>query len=181
MEKKFTPEEAKAWMESRVWAKGLELEADASINAVEFAQQYAANIELWDKLFAWIKDTDLMSLEAGKYELVPGRLWINIQIYTPKSAADTRIENHDKFIDLQYTYEGDELMGVADKVVPNTEYDPVKDRTFYKAEGPVEFTESKPSRFFLYFPCDLHQPSVRPDAAYSGINRKVVGKIEYAK
>lgn len=57
--KRYTEEEARAWMESRVWANGLELKADDTIDAVEFAEQYSANPELWDALFAWLKNTDL--------------------------------------------------------------------------------------------------------------------------
>ncbi|MDE5871339.1 MAG: YhcH/YjgK/YiaL family protein, partial [Muribaculaceae bacterium] len=116
--KKFTKEEAQAWVDSRAWAKGLDLKADATIDAVEFAEQYAANPELWDALFAWIKDTDLNTVAAGKHDIVPGRLWVNILEYTPKSAEDTKIESHENFIDLQYTFVGDELMGLAGHVIP---------------------------------------------------------------
>ena len=42
-DKKFTPAEAKAWVDSREWANGWDVNADASVNAVEFATQYAAN------------------------------------------------------------------------------------------------------------------------------------------
>ncbi|MDE6066141.1 MAG: DUF386 domain-containing protein, partial [Duncaniella sp.] len=66
-DQKFTPEEAKAWVDSREWANGWNVNADASVNAVEFATQYAANKELWDKLFAFLRDTDLNALPAGKH------------------------------------------------------------------------------------------------------------------
>lgn len=178
--KKFSPEEAKAWVESREWANGLELKADESINAVEFAEQYAANKELWDKLFAWLKETDLSKIEAGKYVIVPERLWINLLEYTPKDAANTKIESHENFIDLQYTFVGDELMGLAGKVTPTGPYDPVKDKTNYTTEEEIVYSPADAGRFFLYFPCDMHQPSVRANEN-AGQSRKVVGKIEYAK
>ncbi len=179
-DKVFTPAEAKAWVESRVWANGWAADADASIDAVEFATQYAANKELWDKMFSFLATTDLNTLPAGKHVVEEGRLWFNVLEYTPKSAEDTKIESHRDFIDLQYTFEGEELMGVASQVTPTGDYDPVKDRTNYVTSEPIVYSPASPDRFFLYFPRDMHQPSVRAtDPAVP--SRKVVGKIEYKK
>ena len=44
--KKYTPAEAQAWVESREWANGWNINTDSTVNAVEFANQYAANKEL---------------------------------------------------------------------------------------------------------------------------------------
>lgn len=178
--KSFSQAEALAWMDSREWANGIELVADPTINAVEFAEQYAANKELWDALFAFIRDTDLNELKAGKYPIIDGRVWVNILEYTPKDAAGTKIESHKNFIDLQYTFEGKELMGLAGNVTPTGEYDPVKDKTNYTTDEEIFYVPADAGRFFLYFPCDMHQPSVAAsDPAVP--SRKVVGKIEYAK
>lgn len=180
-ENAITPAEAREWVKSREWANGCNLIADETIDAVEFATQYRRNKELWDKLFKFLGETDPTTLEVGKIEIVPGRLWINVPAaYTPKSAEETRTENHRKFIDLQYTFEGDELYGLADpdKVTPTMEYDPVKDRTFYTLDAPASYVPAGADRFFLYFPKDLHQPSVRT-SENPGLSRKLVGKIEY--
>lgn len=177
----FTPAEAKAWVESRVWANGWDANPDATTDPVEFAAQYAAAPELWNALFKFLAETDLKTLPAGKHEIIPGRVWVNLLEYTPKDEANTKIENHDKFIDLQYLIEGDELMGLADKVTPTGAYDPVKDRTNYTADSPVDYVPAGPDRFFLYFPKDMHQPSVAADPAHAVPSRKVVGKIEYQK
>ena len=112
--------------------------------------------------------------------LEEGRLWINVLEYTTKSAEDTKIESHRNFIDLQYTYEGNELMGVASTVIPTNEYDPVEDRTNYRSDDPIAYSPASPDVFFLYFPKDMHQPSVR-SIDNPGVSRKIVGKIEYAK
>lgn len=172
--------QARAWVDGRQWANGCKLTADESIDAVEFATQYRRNPELWDKLFAFLATADLPGLEPGKIELVPGRLWINVLQYTPKDSANTKIEAHRKFIDLQYTYEGNELMGVASEVTPINEYDPVKDRINYATTEPIVYSKADPGRFFLYFPKDMHQPSVKGDGP-AVPSRKLVGKIEYAQ
>lgn len=176
--KTFTPAEAKAWIATREWANGWDVNADETIDAVEFATQYAENKELWDKMFAFLAKTDLNTLPAGKHVVEDGRLWFNVLEYTPKSAEDTKIESHKDFIDLQYTFVGEELMGVAHHVTPTGDYDPVKDRTNYTTDEPIDYVPAAADRFFLYFPKDMHQPSVRAtDPAVP--SRKVVGKIEY--
>ncbi len=176
----ITREEAQKWVDSRAWANGWNVNADKSIDAVEFVTQYERNKPLWDKLFKYLAETDPMTLEPGKVVLEEGRLWINVLEYTPKSAAETKTESHEKFIDLQYTYEGNEVMGLAHKVTPVTEYDPVKDRTFYAIEGDVDYTPATPDRFFLYFPKDMHQPSVKGEGD-AVTSHKLVAKIEYAR
>ena len=176
----ITKEEALKWVESREWANGWNAIADETINAVEFARQYEANKPLWDKLFKFLADTDLSSLEAGKIVLEDGRLWLNILEYTPKSSENTKIESHKNFIDLQYTFVGNELMGLAHHVIPTGEYDPDKDKINYKTDEPIDYVPADPKRFFLYFPSDMHQPSVR-SMENPGVSRKVVGKIEYVK
>lgn len=175
---KFTPEEAQAWVDSRAWANGWKVNADKSIDAVEFATQYARNREIWDKLFSFLAETDPTTLEAGKIVLVPDRLWINVLEYTPKDAENTKIEAHRNFIDLQYTFEGNEIMGVAGEVTPINDYDPVKDRTNYATTEPIEYSPASPDLFFLYFPRDMHQPSVKGEGE-AVPSRKIVGKIEY--
>lgn len=175
----MTPAEAQEWVASRCWANGWNVNADASIDAVEFATQYAKNKELWDALFAFLASHKPEELPAGKTVIIPERLWINVLEYTPKSAADTKIEAHKNFIDLQYTFEGKELMGVAGKVEPINDYDPVKDRTNYRTDEPIAYVPAAADRFFLYFPKDMHQPSVT--AVEPAVpSRKIVGKIEYA-
>lgn len=124
----ITADEARKWVESRAWANGWNAVADETIDAVEFATQYEANKPLWDKHFKFLAETDPKTLQPGKIVLEEGRLWLNILEYTPKSAEDTKIESHENFIDLQYTYEGNEIMGLAHHVIPTGDYDPVKTR-----------------------------------------------------
>lgn len=176
----ITKEEARKWVESREWANGWNAVADDSIDAVEFMRQYKANKPLWDKLFKFLADTDPNSLEAGKIVLEDGRLWLNILEYIPKSAEDTKIESHKNFIDLQYTFVGNEIMGLAHNVTPSSPYDPVKDKTNYTTCEPIDYVPADSNRFFLYFPADMHQPSVR-SKENPGLSRKIVGKIEFAK
>ncbi len=177
---KMTEAQAREWVESRQWANGWTVAPDATVNNVEFATQYAKNKDLWDKLLQFIATTDLRTLEPGKVVLVPGRLWINVMAYTPKTAEETPAEVHRKYIDLQYTFEGNERMGLVKKVVPTGDYNSEKDVQKFTPAEPVSYVPAAPDRFFLYFPSDIHQPSVAA-VDNPGLSRKIVGKIEYAE
>ncbi len=176
--KSISPDEARKWVETREWANGWNVNADASVDAVEFYNQYHANRELWDALFAFLRDADTKTLEAGKHNIIDGKVWVNVLEYTPKDAEHTKIESHRNFIDLQWTFEGEELMGLAGNVTPTGEYDPVKDKTNYTTDEEIAYSPAPADRFFLYFPKDMHQPSVAASEPAKP-SRKVVGKIEY--
>lgn len=177
----ITESEAKKWIASGEWANGWTVKPDESIDAVEFFTQYHKNKTLWDKLFAFLAKTDPNTLEPGKIVLEDGKLWINVLEYTPKDSANTKIEAHRNFIDLQYTYQGNEIMGVAKgEVTPTNDYDPVKDKQNFSTKEEIEYVPASADLFFLYFPKDMHQPSVK-SIDVPGVSRKIVGKIEYAK
>lgn len=168
------------WLSGREWAQGWSVNPDDSVDAQEWHNQYEKNKELWDKLFEFLASNDLYALEPGKIELVPGRLWINVMAYTPKSASDTKAECHRRYIDLQYTFEGNEYMLMPHDYTDEEPYNEVKDVTKFKAGETAEISKAEPERFYLYFPKDIHQPSVA-SIENPGISRKIVGKIEYAE
>ena len=176
---KITENQAKEWMEKGEWSNGWNVMPHASVNAVEFATQYAANRELWDTLFAHLAKIDLNTIAEGKHEIVPGRLWLNVSEYTPKPATEQRIEQHQNFIDLDYTLKGNELMGLAENVTPTDEYNAVKDVIHYASDD-VKYYPTDPEHFFIFFPCDYHQPSVRAEGPVE-TSRRVIAKIEYVK
>ena len=53
----MTAAEAQEWVDSREWANGWSVNADKSIDALEFATQYRLNKPLWDKLFKFLAET----------------------------------------------------------------------------------------------------------------------------
>jgi len=153
---------------------------DASCDMAQWQSQYEKNRALWDTLFEYLAKTDISALAPGKVVIVPERLWINVMEYTPKDYDSTPAEAHKKYIDLQYTISGDELMGlVRDSVEVTLPYNEVKDVEKYRPTSAVQFTKATPDRFFLYFPSDIHQPSVASSST-PAISHKIVCKIEFA-
>lgn len=173
-----TPEVASDWIKSRKWDNGWSVSPDASVNEIEFANQYRRNPDLWDSMFAFLAGNDLENMKPGKYDIVPGRCWATISEYVPKTEDQVKIESHKKFIDLQYVVKGSEKMGLANNVTPRIEYIPEREVAFWYSDD-VSYHHAGPGSFFLFFPSDYHQPSVR-ERDEPITNRKVVVKIEYA-
>lgn len=175
----ITPESAAEWLKDGKWTNGWDVAPDASVNAVEFAIQYERNKDLWDAMFRFLADTDLKTIGVGKHDIVPGRCWAIISEYVPKTAEQMKIESHKKFIDLQYIIEGKEKMGLAKDVTPRIEYNPEREVAFWHSDN-VAYHKAGPESFFLFFPSDYHQPSVRVGNETTP-SKKVVIKIEYAE
>lgn len=171
--------DARKWMESGEWNNGWNVAVHPSVNADEFYGQYTRNKELWDTMFSYLSTLDLDSLPTGRIDLVPGRCWIKMSEYTPRAAEDVNIEQHHNFIDLQYTLRGNEKMGYAYDVTVKNEYNPKKDVAHFTSDS-VDWYMAGPEAFYLFFPTDYHQPSVRATDE-PGMSRKLVCKIEYIR
>lgn len=87
------------------------------------------------------------------------------------------IESHLRFVDLQYVLWGNEKMGLASDVEVRQAYNSKKDVAFYTSSR-IKHYSADAGSFFLFFPSDIHQPSVRGKGELVK-SRKIVIKIEY--
>ncbi len=170
--------EYKKWLEKGEWSHGLKLKLHHSVNVEEFYKQYHANTSLWEKAFNFMQ-TNLNSLEVGKYPLVEGKLIANVQEYSTKEPENARWEAHKDFIDLQYVISGKEKMGVMplSEAKNAGEYNAEKDVVFY-GENNGDIYSASPEEYFLFFTTDLHRPCIK-DTESSPV-KKVVLKIATA-
>ncbi|MCD8185638.1 MAG: YhcH/YjgK/YiaL family protein [Rikenellaceae bacterium] len=176
-QQEWTVRTAKKWAKARSWSEGWHATPHRSTDWVEFADQYARNRELWQQAFRFLNETDLAAIPLGTYSIVPDRCWATVSEYIPKSPAEANIESHRQVIDLQYTLSGEERMGLAKTPTQvKFPYNPDRDIAFYTAEK-LEYYNTSPKIFFLFFPGDIHQPSVSRQNRIS--SRKIVLKIEY--
>ena len=166
------------WFEKGEWLNGWTVTPDASINRKEFAVSYFKNKERWDKAFAFLKNSDLSTLELKKYDIDGDGLYAPVSEYLTKNENDARFEAHQKYIDIQYVISGVELMGIApismkkDVLVP---YDVTKDVEFMTVNKGDNF-KATPEKFFIFFPSDAHRPGLK-DEENSQV-RKVVVKVK---
>jgi YhcH/YjgK/YiaL family protein len=161
---KWSDEEVNAWFEKQDWLNGWQVQPDASIDKKELAIYYHKNPRHWDQAFNFLKTADLKNLPAGTQELEGKHLFVAISEYDSKEKPDTRYESHKKYIDIQYVIKGEELMGITtlDKVEVDEPYDSEKDLAFYKYEG-GDYVKATPENFMIFFPEDVHRPSIKVD------------------
>jgi YhcH/YjgK/YiaL family protein len=174
----WTEKSAKKWVKSREWSNGLSLKVSPTVNNVEFAKQYHANKEYWDKAFSFIHDKNLKELAPGKYVIDGDNVFATITEAPSKEFEKSAWESHRKYIDLQYVITGKEKIGVsplAESTVTNP-YDETKDGANYNATG--KFFVATPEEFFLFFPNDVHRPNIKVEG-FDTV-KKLVIKIRYA-
>ncbi len=152
-----------SWFEKQEWLNGWNITPDPSINKRELAAYYFKNPERWAKAFAFLKENDLSILEPRRYDLDGDNLYATISVYMTKNEEDARFEVHRKYIDIQYVITGEEQMSITplsekkEDIVP---YDPAKDIAFVTVNKTTSYVAT-PDKFFIFFPSDIHRPSVK--------------------
>lgn len=159
---KWADEEVNIWFKKKEWLQGWEVNPDASINRRKFAIEYHKNPKLWNQAFAFIKQADLNNLTEGKQELKGENLFIAVGNYLTKDKSETKYEAHKKYIDIQYVISGEEQIGLTtlDKVAFLESYNAEKDLIFYSFEG-GDYLKADPGNFLIFFPEDVHRPSIK--------------------
>ena len=156
-----TEKTALTWLKSHKWQNGLLLEVHPSVNAAVFYEQYHSNKVVWDKVFLFLKQTNLDTLSAGKHLIDGDNAYANVTEAPSKELDKAGWESHRKYIDLQYLIKGKERIDVVDieKATVIKAYDETKDAAAYAAEG-VSYTAA-PGTFFLFFPQNVHRPNIK--------------------
>ena len=175
---RWSSSELDKWFDKHEWLNGWNVAPDASINKTELAVYYFKNRERWDKAFTFLKENDLTKLEPKRYDIDGDNLYASVSEYMTKNEEDAKFEAHRKYIDIQHVINGAEQMSITplskkmEEIVP---YDPAKDVEFMTVNEASSY-EATPDKFFIFFPSDIHRPSVK-----IGENknvRKVVVKVK---
>lgn len=169
---------AKQWVKRKEWQNGSKLNVAPSVNAVEFYKQYHADPALWQKVFTYLRDTDLEKLAPGKYPIDGDKAYASVTEAPSKEMDKANWESHRNYIDLQYVIKGKEKIGVVpiNRAVVTNFYDPAKDAANYTAKGKYYIAE--PGTFYLFFPQDVHRPNIKVDG-FDTV-KKLVIKIHVA-
>lgn len=117
-----------------------------------------------EKLNAGLKylaQTDFSSMENGKDEILKDKVFAIVQDYNTKPENIAKFEAHRKYIDIQYIIKGHEKIGVAqiEGYTAIDDYDEEKDIIFFDGKA-NDFITMKEGDFAIFFPQDLHMPSV---------------------
>lgn len=130
------------------------------------------------KALQYILINDFTKMEPGKYELEGKDLFVQVSDSNADIISNKRPEVHNKYLDLQFTPNGEEIFGFAADT-GNNEVDEdlfdVKDVKFYKSVENEIFIKTNPGDFFVFFPWDVHRPACVENGPKK--IRKVVVKI----
>jgi biofilm protein TabA len=168
--------DAMKWYREGSWKKGLGIPLHSSVNVVEFRRQYLANPAVWDKAFAFLRDSARSGIAPGRHAVAGTDAYANVQLAKTRERSDANWESHRNYIDLQYVLEGKETFGLTDSAnaTVKSPYNPKSDGASYTSEKGKYYVGDK-GVFFLFFPADIHRPLIRTDGIDS--IKKVVIKI----
>jgi YhcH/YjgK/YiaL family protein len=147
------------------------------VDNIKNAQFYYSLGEKFQKAFEFLKNTDLLALDNGRYCLEGDDVFAIVQEYQTKPEAEGKFEVHRKYIDIQYIVKGEEKLGYLhlDAFIQKGDFDEEKDIVF--GEGKGVFVKAKEGNFVIFAPQDAHMPSI---AVYEPLPvKKVVIKIKY--
>lgn len=71
------------------------------IDKIENSNPYAGLSNNIAKAFAFIKETDLLSIAVGKHEIDNSDIFANVMEYDTKEESEGKLESHFKYIDIQ--------------------------------------------------------------------------------
>ncbi|AHV96985.1 YhcH/YjgK/YiaL family protein [Paenibacillus sabinae] len=128
----------------------------------------------------YLKDNreQFLSMDAGVYPIEGQQIYAQVVNLETKKKEDTRPEVHRKYIDVQFSVEGNERIGFAADTGNNAVDEDLaaeKDIIFYKqAENEMELL-MQPGQFAVFFPEDVHRPGCQNKS--QAHLRKVIVKV----
>ncbi len=144
-------------------------------------QDTLSHADLYEKVhpafaraFAFLRDPATALLEPGRYELDGDRLYVSIQNPETRPWEGADFEAHNRYIDIQYMIEGDEIMGYAPRetLTISQPYNSETDFMLYAGEG--ERLYVRQGSFVIFFPDDAHKPIVHPNGHPVHVRKAVV-------
>ena len=140
-------------------------------------EQYYSLNEKFKKAFEFLKNTDLINLDEGSYEIDGKNIYANVQSVDLKPVEEKKWEVHRKYIDIQYVITQKEKMGygiLEDFKTIIEKYDDNRDVEFLDGEK-FNFVDVNCGYFVIFYPNDVHAPMLRVDKAEK--IKKVIVKI----
>lgn len=109
--------------------------------------------------FEFLKTEDLSSLEPGEILLADG-VKVSVQFYDTQDASQLKWESHERYFDIQYVIDGEEIVQTASRsgFEISEKYNPERDITFYK-DGPLGSSVLlHGGDYVILAPEDVHKP-----------------------
>ena len=171
---------AAKWFKAGSWKQGLKLPVHESINTFEFARQYQAHPDWWNKAFAFMRDHNMDTLPPGHYVIDGENVYADITINPSTPFEEAKWHSHKKYCDIQYVIQGKEQVGVAPITGAPiiTPFNDKGDSQFYSPDMKGHYYSATPASFFIFFPSDVHRPFIKVEGA--GAVKRIRFKVRSA-
>jgi biofilm protein TabA len=146
----------------------------AQINDDSFDKAFLYIQKLQDKNSAEYKSLLNIGLdECNKIEL-DENCFVLEQAYISKNKEDCFFESHKKYIDIQYIFEGEEIMEVENisNLEVTTPYKEDLDYAKYSQSKYSSVLKIRQNELAIFFPQDAHMPCIKIDE-----NRKIIKAV----
>ena len=129
------------------------------LDHVSNAERYASLHPGFTPAAAYLRDTNLHTLSAGRHAIDGDRLFAMIVRGAGKGREGAPLETHRQYIDIQFTVKGAEVIGWrhAGSCRLGKGFDPAKDIEFYD-DQPDLWVAVPPGTLAIFFPHDAHAP-----------------------
>ena len=130
------------------------------LDTLAHAARYAGMHAGFARAFEFLATADLAALTPGRHDIDGDRIYVSIDHKDGRGEDGARLEAHHRYIDIQYTIDGDELIGwmpLARCASPDGAFDEAKDVGFF-ADRPSTWVSVPPGSFTIFFPHDAHAP-----------------------
>ena len=130
------------------------------LDTLDKSARYATMHEGFLRAFAFLATTDLAALTPGRHIIDGDRIYVAVDHVNGRGEDAARLEVHRRYIDIQYTIEGQDLIGwmpLARCASPDGEFDETKDVGFFY-DRPSTWVAVPAGSFAIFFPHDAHAP-----------------------
>lgn len=150
------------------------------IDRLENAARYEALHPLFAQAFAWLRENQTATFEAGsRIELDGKRMFVIVDQRVTRGHAASPLEIHRRYIDIQFGVAGTDEIGwlpTGQCSAAQAEFDAGRDIQFFN-DKPELYVTVNPGAFAIFFPEDAHAPLAAPAGSEL---RKLIVKIEVA-
>jgi YhcH/YjgK/YiaL family protein len=153
------------------------------LDRLQTADRYTSLHPAFARAFAYLRDANWTQLTSaaqgaehpgGRHPIDGDRMYVSIDCVDGRGREGARLEAHRRYIDIQFTIDGDEEIGwksLGDCALTSVAYDEAKDVTFFR-DRPDSWLSLPAGRFAIFFPDDAHAP-----LAGRGTLKKAIVKI----
>jgi len=143
---------------------------DSLINASRYYSLHPA----FSQAFSLLHDRQWTAQKPGTYEIDKRDLYAMVMSMKGRSKRNAKLEVHRRYIDIQYTVSGEDIMGwkaLQNCACPLQTYNTEKDYQLY-SDKPFTWFTVPAGHFVIFFPEDAHAP-----LCGTGQIRKIVFKV----